>query len=65
MGGGAKGTGTGKIRFKVRDFFADERCSWPILDFKRTTDVGRRVEPGGGGGGGGAKIVDVSLPPFE
>jgi len=25
---------------KIRDFFADERCSLPILDFLSTTDVG-------------------------
>jgi hypothetical protein len=34
-------TGRGKDRFKIRDLFADERCSQAILDFLATTDVGR------------------------
>jgi len=32
-----------KNRFKIRDLFADERCSQAILNFLSTTDVGRRV----------------------
>jgi hypothetical protein len=31
--------------FKIRDLFTDERCSRTILDFLRTTEVWRRVEP--------------------
>ena len=38
-----KETGRGKSRFKVRDLFADERCSQAILGFLATTDVGRRI----------------------
>ena len=38
-----KETGRGKSRFKIRDLFADERCSRAILDFLATTDVGRRI----------------------
>jgi len=34
-------TGRGKDQFDIRDLFADERCSRPILDFLSTTDVGR------------------------
>jgi hypothetical protein len=30
-------------RYKIRDLFADERCSWAILDFLRSTKVGQRV----------------------
>jgi hypothetical protein len=37
--------GRGKDRFKIRDLFADERCSRPILDFLRTTEVGRKAGP--------------------
>jgi hypothetical protein len=37
-------TGRGKNRFKIRDLFADERCTRAILDFLRTTEVGRKVE---------------------
>jgi hypothetical protein len=36
-------TGRGKDRFKIQDLFADERCSQAILDFRATTQVGRRV----------------------
>jgi len=36
-------TGRGKGRFKIRDLFADEHCSQPILDFLSTTDAGRLV----------------------
>jgi hypothetical protein len=38
-------TGREKNRFKIRDLFADERCSRPILDFLGTTEVGRRTGP--------------------
>jgi hypothetical protein len=38
-----KGDGKGKSRFKIRDLFADEQCTRPILDFLRTTEVGRRT----------------------
>jgi hypothetical protein len=31
-------------RYNIRDLFADERCSWAILDFLRSTKVGRRVD---------------------
>jgi len=40
-------TGREKNRFKIRDLFVDERCTRPILDFLRTIEVGRRVEPRG------------------
>ena len=33
----------GKNRLKIRDLFADERCSQSILDFLSATDVGRLV----------------------
>ena len=36
-----KQTGRGKNRFKIRDLFADERCSQAILDFQSATDVRR------------------------
>jgi len=36
-------TGKWKDRWKIRDLLADERCSWVVLDFLSTTDVGRRV----------------------
>jgi hypothetical protein len=36
-------TGRRKNRSRIRDLFADERCSQAILDFLSTTDVGRRV----------------------
>jgi hypothetical protein len=36
-------TGRGKDHSKIRDLFADERCSQAVLDFLSTTDVGRRV----------------------
>jgi transcription elongation factor Elf1 len=38
-------TRRGKNRFKIRDLFADERCTRPILDFFCTTEVGRRIGP--------------------
>jgi len=34
-------TGKGKGLFKIRDHFADERCSQAILDLLATTDVGK------------------------
>jgi hypothetical protein len=51
-------TGRGKNRFKIRDLFADERCTRAILDFLRTTEVGRKMEQvreevNGEGGEGG------------
>jgi hypothetical protein len=42
-----KATGRGKDGFKIRDLFADERCTGSILDFLRTTDVRRGIEPDG------------------
>ena len=42
-----KKTGKGKNRFNIRDLFVDERCTRPILDFLRTTEVGARVGPRG------------------
>jgi len=39
--------GRGKNQFKVQNLFADEQCTRPSLDFLRTTEVGRGVEPGG------------------
>jgi hypothetical protein len=38
-----KETGRGKSGWKVQDLLADERCSRAVLDFRATTDVGRRV----------------------
>jgi hypothetical protein len=38
-------TGRGKNRIKICNLFADERCTRPILDFWRTTEVGRRTGP--------------------
>lgn len=35
------GRGRSKDRFKIRDVFADERCSQVILDFLSSTEVGR------------------------
>jgi hypothetical protein len=35
-----KGTGRGKDRFRIRDHFADERCSQALLHFLSTADVG-------------------------
>jgi hypothetical protein len=40
-------TGRGKDRFRLRDLFADERCSQAILDFLATTDVGRLASEAG------------------
>jgi len=42
-----KAAGRRKNRFKVRDLFADERCTRTILDFLCTTEGGRRAEPRG------------------
>jgi hypothetical protein len=36
-------TGRGKNRFKIRDLFADMRCTRAILSFLRATKVGRKV----------------------
>jgi len=41
----AKETKRRKRRWKMAELFADERCSGPILEFLRTTDVGRMVPP--------------------
>jgi hypothetical protein len=38
-----KETGRARNRFKIRDLFADERCSRAILDLLATTDVGQRI----------------------
>jgi len=38
-----KDTKRGKRRWKMAEMFADERCSEAILEFLRTTDVGRKV----------------------
>jgi len=38
-----KDTKRGKRRWKMAELFADERCSEAILEFLRTTDVGRKV----------------------
>ena len=38
-----KDTKRGKRRWKLAEPFADERCSEAILEFLRTTDVGRKV----------------------
>jgi len=38
-----KETGRWKSRWKIRDLFADPRCSQAILDFLATTQVRRRV----------------------
>jgi hypothetical protein len=42
-----KATGGGRNRFKIRDLFGEERCTRPILDFLRSTEVGRRTGPKG------------------
>jgi len=36
-------SGRDKYRFMIREVSMDERCSWAVLDFLSTTDVGRRV----------------------
>jgi len=36
-----KETGRWKSRWRIRDLFADRRCSQAILDFLTSTDVGR------------------------
>jgi len=36
-------TERGKDRFKIRDLFANEKCSQAALDFLSTMDVGRPV----------------------
>jgi len=38
-----KDTKRGKRKWKSAEPFADERCSEAILEFPRTTDVGRKV----------------------
>ena len=38
-----KETGRWKSRWKIRDLFADPRCSQAILDYLASTQVGRRV----------------------
>jgi len=41
----AKETKRRKRRWKMAELFADERCSGSILEFLRTTDVGKMVPP--------------------
>jgi len=45
-------TGRAKDRFRIRDLFADERCSQAILDFLSTfgTSVEEEQKPEGGSG---------------
>jgi hypothetical protein len=43
VGRGAEGDGGGKEQFKMRELFADERCSQAILGFLSTTDLERLV----------------------
>jgi len=38
-----KETGRGKSQCRIRDLFADERCSRAVLDFLTSTDVGKIV----------------------
>ena len=38
-------TGNGKRKWRVGDLLADERCSPAVLDFLRTTYVGRAAPP--------------------
>ena len=38
-------TGRWKSRWRIRDLFADRRCSQAVLDFLTTTDVERIVPP--------------------
>ena len=38
-----KETGRWKNRWRIRDLFADRRCSQAVLDFLTATDVGRIV----------------------
>ena len=38
-------TKKGKRKWRVRDLLADERCSPAVLDFLRTTYVGRAAPP--------------------
>ena len=33
----------GNRRWKIRDLLADEWCSWAVLDFLTSTDVGRQA----------------------
>ena len=40
----------GKRKWKMAELFADERCSEAILEFLRTTEVGRKVHRPGGEG---------------
>jgi hypothetical protein len=42
-------TGRGRNRFRIRDLFADERCTRAILNFLRATRVGRGVGDEEGG----------------
>jgi len=60
----------GKRKWRVRDLLADERCSPAVLDFLRTTYIGRSAPPveenrgrgGSGGGGGGRRNLGGSDP---
>lgn len=51
-------TRRGKVRFKVRDLFADGRCSQAILDFLSTMNLGRPAWAEG-------KSVSYNGPPAD
>jgi len=71
VGEGVERDGMGNGRFKIRELFADERCTQPVLDFLRVVGVGRGVgtrgvmvaaqgqNPGEGGEGGAGKTSAV------
>jgi len=40
-----KETGKWKSRWEIRDLLVDERCSWAVLDFLASTDVGGGYPP--------------------
>ena len=45
MGEGQGGDERGKQKWRVGDLLADERCSPAVLDFLRSTYVGRAAPP--------------------
>jgi len=45
VGKGQEGDEKGNQRWRVGDLLADERCSPAVLDFLRTTYVGRTAPP--------------------
>ena len=47
MGKGQGGDEKGKRKWRVGDLLVDERCSPAVLDFLRTTYVGRAAPPVG------------------